>query len=67
MDYAQGEVVRLTPVSASWLKIAESVKLLRAIKPELAAPIHGAPLPSRVGYRGQLADRPRRRRLPPAR
>jgi L-ascorbate metabolism protein UlaG (beta-lactamase superfamily) len=32
----------LVPISAPWLKIAESIELVRAIRPELAVPIHDA-------------------------
>ena len=32
----------LVPISAPWLKIAESIDLVRAVKPELAVPIHDA-------------------------
>ncbi len=34
--------VLLVPVSAPWLKIAESIELVHAVKPELAVPIHDA-------------------------
>jgi L-ascorbate metabolism protein UlaG (beta-lactamase superfamily) len=34
--------VLLVPVAAPWLKIAESIELVRAVKPELAVPIHDA-------------------------
>jgi L-ascorbate metabolism protein UlaG (beta-lactamase superfamily) len=34
--------VLLVPVSAPWLKTAESIELVRAVKPELAVPIHDA-------------------------
>jgi L-ascorbate metabolism protein UlaG (beta-lactamase superfamily) len=43
----------LVPVSAPWLKIAESIGLVRAVKPELAVPIHDALL-TKVG--AGLAD-----------
>jgi L-ascorbate metabolism protein UlaG (beta-lactamase superfamily) len=32
----------LVPISAPWLKLAESIDLVRAVKPELAIPIHDA-------------------------
>src|SRR6266540_4001154 len=34
--------VLLVPVAAPWLKIAESIELVHAVKPELAVPIHDA-------------------------
>jgi L-ascorbate metabolism protein UlaG (beta-lactamase superfamily) len=34
--------ILLVPISAPWLKIAESIELVRAVKPELAVPIHDA-------------------------